>query len=485
MLNKLRLRIGAIIIFLGVFLLVGSNGALAAEDTTAAEPVTNFSSEAVESPTEGSDAADTVEEEVKKIEEKTEETEKILKEKEEIVEETKKKAEEIAKEKEAIEKEVQSKEAAAELIKEKGEALKNEAKITNDQDALKKAKEFTAEAKQLKKEADVQKDKLKITESKEEIVQQKVGAYQASIDALKKELEGLKKERISKRGLSEKAWMSGIIVAMGFILFLLLKLLSMGLQKLATKKDVLYEDDLTLRIKTTIKLFNWLGGFIIFAGAVYMVLETLGFSVGPLIAGAGIMGLAFGFGGQYLIRDLINGLFILLEGQFNIGDVVKIGEYGGFVEDINLRITTLRDLAGRIIIVPNGEIKTVVNYTRVYAYALFDIGIAYKENVDNVMDVIKELGKEMRNDEYFGKLTLGDVEMFGVDDFGDSEVKIKFRIKTLPIKQWEIMREFRRRLKNRFDELGIEIPFPHRTIYWGTGKENEWVKAFADQISAK
>jgi len=225
--------------------------------------------------------------------------------------------------------------------------------------------------------------------------------------------------------------------------------------------------------------------FLYFGLIVYLVLETLGLSVGPLIAGAGIMGLAFGFGGQYLIRDLINGIFIVLEGQYRINDVVKIGEYGGLVEDINLRITTLRDLEGRVIIIPNGEIKTVVNYTRKYAQALLSIGVAYKENVDHVMEVIKEIGAQMRDDDHFGKLILGDVEMFGVDDFGDSQVTIKFRIKTLPIKQWEVMREFRRRIKNRFDELGIEIPFPHRTIYWGTGKENEWVKDFADQIASK
>jgi len=205
----------------------------------------------------------------------------------------------------------------------------------------------------------------------------------------------------------------------------------------------------------------------------------------PLLAGAGIVGLAFGFGGQYLIRDLINGLFILIEGQYRVNDVVKINEYGGLVEDINLRITTLRDLEGRVIIIPNGEIKTVVNFTRDYAQALFDIGVAYKENVDQVIQVIKEVGSQMRADTHFGKLILADLEMFGVDDFGDSQVTIKFRIKTLPIKQWEVSREFKRRLKNRFDELGIEIPFPHRTLYWGAGQENEWMREFAKKNISK
>jgi len=482
--NKLGLRSVLTIVFLSVFLLLNFNSVFSAVGDAAEDAVADLPSKVVKS-LENNFAGKNVvaiKEEVKKIEEKTEETKEILKEKEEVVEEAKKEAEEIIKEKEAIVKEVQSKEAAAELIKEKGEALKKEAEITKDRAVLKKAKALAVEAKKLEQEVDVHKDKLKKTESKVELAQEKVGAYQASIEALRKELEDLKKERVAKRSPSERAVLVVIIVVAGIILFLFLKLLYKGFERLVTKKDALYEDDVTLRIKTTGRLFNWLGGFIISGVVVYMVLEVLGFSLGPLIAGAGIVGLAFGFGGQYLIRDLINGLFILLEGQYNIGDVVKIGEYGGLVEDINLRITTLRDLEGRVIIVPNGEIKTVVNYTREYGQALLAIGVAYKENVDHVMEVLKGIGADMRKDNYFGRLILGDIEMFGVDDFSDSQVTIKFRMKTLPIKQWEVAREFRRRIKNRFDELGIEIPFPHQTVYWGTGKENEWVKDLASHL---
>ena len=253
------------------------------------------------------------------------------------------------------------------------------------------------------------------------------------------------------------------------------------LEKSVSKEDAIVENDNIQRIKTLGKLINWLGGIFIIVAVVYMVLENFGVNVAPLIAGAGIVGLAFGFGGQYLIRDLINGLFIIVEGQYSINDVVKIGEYGGLVEGINLRITTLRDLAGRVIVIPNGEIKTVVNFTREFAQALINLGVAYKENVDNVMEVIKQVGKEMRDDSYFGKLILDDLEMLGVDDFADSQVTIKFRIKTLPIKQWEVSREFRRRIKNRFDELGIEIPFPHRTMYWGADKDNDWMKALLNK----
>jgi len=483
MVKKLCLSIAVSIISCCALTLFHLNITYAQEDSSP-----NFASTAVKSLSDDSKATDSpsqAKEEVKRIEEKTEDTKKILKEKETVAETAQKEAAEIIKEKEAIEKEVQAKEAAAELVKEKAEVLKKEAEITQDKAALEQAKELSLKAKELEKEADIQKDKLKITASKAEFAQEKVAAYLASIGTLRKELEDLKKERAKKRSFSQKALISLAFVAGGIVLFLFMKLFSKGLERLISKKGVIREDAFTLRMKTIIKLVNWLGGFVVFGFIVYFVLETLGLSVGPLLAGAGIMGLAFGFGGQYLIRDLINGIFIVLEGQYRINDVVKIGEYGGLVEDINLRITTLRDLEGRVIIIPNGEIKTVINYTRKYAQALLNIGVAYKENVDHVMEVIKEIGAQMRDDDYFGKLILGDVEMFGVDDFGDSQVTIKFRIKTLPIKQWEVMREFRRRIKNRFDELGIEIPFPHRTIYWGTGKENEWVKDFADQIASK
>ena len=429
--------------------------------------------------------ADAEKEEIKIIEKKAQETKEILKEKEKSAEAVKIEAESIVKEKEAIEKEALVKEAAAQVAKEKLESVKKEAEITKDQDTIKRAKALEAEAKKLEVEASAQKGKLKATEYKATEAQKKVDVHQESIEALRKELQALKSMRATKRTFLEKSIMSVAIIFVGLILFLLMKLGLKQFERLITRKDEIRENEMVLRIKTLSKLFNWLGAIAIIGVVFYMVLENFGFNVAPLLAGAGIIGLAFGFGGQYLIRDLINGLFILIEGQYRINDVVKIGEYGGLVEDINLRITTLRDLEGRVIIVPNGEIKTVVNYTKEFAQALLNIGVAYKENVDKVMDIIKAVGKEMREDKYFGRLILDNLEMLGVDDFADSAVIIKFRMKTLPIKQWEVMREFRRRLKNRFDELGVEIPFPHRTLYWGTGKDNEWVKNLTEQAVQK
>jgi moderate conductance mechanosensitive channel len=319
-------------------------------------------------------------------------------------------------------------------------------------------------------------------QQKAELAQEQLKAAQAKMAAT----TGTGQKLNSEKNILHTVTRSVVVIIIGLLMLLLLKIGVKKFEQVLTQKDVIRESESTLQIKTVAKLFRWLGTVAIILTIFYVVAENHGLNVAPLIAGAGIAGLAFGFGGQYLIRDLINGLFILIEGQYRINDVVKIGQYGGLVEDINLRITTLRDLEGRVIIIPNGEVKEVVNFTKEYAQALLDIGVAYKENVDHVMEVIKEIGKNLRQDSYFGKLILGDVEMLGVDDFGNSQVTIKFRMKTLPIKQWEVMRELRRRIKNKFDELGIEIPFPHQTVYWGTGKDNQWVKALAEQaLSSK
>ncbi len=273
-----------------------------------------------------------------------------------------------------------------------------------------------------------------------------------------------------------------LILLIALIAYLLIGFAYRRFNKVITKEDVIRESDRTLRMRTLSQLGYWLGTVGLIVGTLYMILKECGIDVAPILAGMGILGLAFGFGGQYLIRDIITGIFILFEDQYHINHVVKLNDVAGLVEKITLRVTVLRDLQGRVIFVPNGEIKTVINYTKEWSRALFSIGVAYKENVDHVMEVIKELGAEIRKDKYFGKLILKDMEMLGVDSFDDSQVTIKFMMRTIPIKQWEITREFNRRLKNKFDELGIEIPFPHRTLYWGTGEDNNSMKKyFEDQ----
>lgn len=208
-------------------------------------------------------------------------------------------------------------------------------------------------------------------------------------------------------------------------------------------------------------------GVVIWAVAIIMVLKEGGFDVRPILAGAGVAGLAIGFGAQNLVRDVITGLFMLLENQIRVGDVAQINGTGGAVEEINLRTTVLRGLDGTVHIFPNGIITQLSNMTREFSFYVFDIGVAYKEDTDHVVSVVKEVGRELQEDAAFKDLILEPIDILGVDRFGDSAVVIKARFKTLPIKQWAVGREMNRRLKKRFDEVGIEIPFPHRTLVWG------------------
>ena len=198
-----------------------------------------------------------------------------------------------------------------------------------------------------------------------------------------------------------------------------------------------------------------------------MLLSKFGIDIGPLLASAGILGLAVGFGAQELVRDYISGFFILLEDQLRAGDVAVINGTGGLVENIGLRTISLRDFSGTVHIFQNGKISSLSNMTKDWSAMVFDIGVAYKENVDQVMEIMKQVGDELQNDEKFGPDIIEPIEVFGLDSFGDSALVIKARLKTKPIQQWTIGREYRRRLKIAFDAQNIEIPFPHTTVYWG------------------
>jgi len=171
-----------------------------------------------------------------------------------------------------------------------------------------------------------------------------------------------------------------------------------------------------------------------------------------------------------LVQDVINGFFILIDDSIRVGDVVDIAGSGGVVEKVNLRVTVLRDLAGNVHYVRNGQIGVVTNMTKEFSHYVFDIGVAYRENVDEVMAVIREVDEDLRADKEFAEDILEPIEILGLDSFADSAVVIKARIKTRPIKQWRIGREFNRRLKKAFDEKNIEMPFPHMTVYMGQDK---------------
>ncbi len=200
---------------------------------------------------------------------------------------------------------------------------------------------------------------------------------------------------------------------------------------------------------------------------IMIFLRQLGLDIGPILAGAGIVGLAVGFGAQELVRDAISGFFMILENRVRTGDVAIVNGTGGLVENINLRTVTLRDVSGVVHTFQNGKINTLANMTKEWSAMVFDIGVAYKENVDSVIRTIREVGDKMQADPDYKDKFIEKMEIFGLDKFGDSAIVIKARIKTKPSEQWVVGREFNRRLKLVFDERGIEIPFPHRTIYWG------------------
>jgi small conductance mechanosensitive channel len=212
---------------------------------------------------------------------------------------------------------------------------------------------------------------------------------------------------------------------------------------------------------------------VIFFIAILMILGELGIQLGPLLATAGIGALAIGFGAQSLVKDVISGFFIILENQYRIGDVVEVSGVSGLVESVGLRKTVLRDLEGRVHTIPNGDIKVVSNLSKEWSRAVVDIGISYHEDIDQIIGLLTQIGKELEGEEPYKSAILEPAQILGVERFGESQLVIRMIVKTIPLKQWEVGRELRRRVKNRFDEKGIRIPLPHRVLFWGeTTKKN-------------
>lgn len=241
---------------------------------------------------------------------------------------------------------------------------------------------------------------------------------------------------------------------------------------LRTREDI----EASKRTETLAGLIEKTVRALVLLSAFLMILQSLGINIGPLLAGAGVVGLAVGFGAQSLVKDVISGFFILLENHMNVGDVVNIAGKEGVIESINLRVTTLRDYSGNVHVIPNGQIAVLTNMTKGFSRAVLEIGVAYKENVDEVMQVMKDVAEDLADDPEWKARIYGPMEMSGLDSFGDSSVNIKARIETQPREQWNVAREYRRRLKNAFDEKGIEIPFPHVTIYMGEGENTGVLK---------
>ena len=227
------------------------------------------------------------------------------------------------------------------------------------------------------------------------------------------------------------------------------------------------KEGLEKRTNTLLAIFKGMARVLIIIVVIIMVLDEVGVPIAPVLAGFGIAGVAIGFGAQYLIRDLIAGIFIILENQYRVGDVVRVADIGGLVEYITLRKTVLRDLDGIVHHVPNGEIKTASNFTRHFSRVNLNISVGYGTDLDHAISVINRVGKELADDKNWRQKIISPPKVERVDNLGDSGIEIKILGDVKPIQQWAVMGELRLRLKKVFDAEGIEIPWPHTKVYFG------------------
>jgi len=261
-----------------------------------------------------------------------------------------------------------------------------------------------------------------------------------------------------------------IIVVVGAVLWFLLNkfLPPMVCRVVARAKDKESKEGMEKRANTLVSIFKGIARVFIIVIGIMMILPELGVDIVPILAGFGIAGIAIGFGAQYLIRDLIAGIFIILENQYRVGDVVKLADIGGLVEEVTLRKTVLRDLDGIVHHVPNGEIKTASNFTRHFSRVNLNVSVAYNTDLDHAISVINRVGKELAEDGKWRKVIKSPPQVLRVDNLGDSGIDIKILGDVKPIEQWAVMGELRLRLKKAFDVEGIEIPWPHTKVYFGS-----------------
>ncbi len=263
------------------------------------------------------------------------------------------------------------------------------------------------------------------------------------------------------------------IVVLLILLFVSLKLFSLIIRKIRKivitriEKNLPNKIESEKRINTIMNIICKTGKVTIWVIFIIMFLKTIGVEIAPILAGAGIVGLAIGFGAQSLIKDIISGFFILLENQLRVGDIATINGITGTVEEIQLRTIVLRDMSGVVHVIQAGKIDSLANITKEWSAILLDIPVAYKENIDTVIKTMDEVAAELYNDENYKEKFLAPFEIFGLEKFDNSSIIIRARMKTKPHEQWALAREYRKRLKASFDSKKIEIPYNHLSLYWG------------------
>jgi small conductance mechanosensitive channel len=263
-----------------------------------------------------------------------------------------------------------------------------------------------------------------------------------------------------------------LIVLLGLLAHLVIGFVLARVERVMLSERMLSKDErgeYAKRIGTVLKLLKTIALTLTWTIVLVTLLSHAGLNIAPILASAGIVGLAVGFGAQNLVRDVISGFFHILENQIRVGDVVRINGTGGLVEQITYRIIVLRDLEQAVHVIPHGKVEQLTNYTKDVSAMLIDVGVAYKEHPDVVIAALRDVAQTMMDDPEWNRVLLEPLEVLGVDAFGDSAVLYRVRYKTLPIEQWSVKREFQRRLKIEFDRRGIEFPFPHRTLYLAEG----------------
>nr|HPO49697.1 mechanosensitive ion channel family protein [Spirochaetota bacterium] len=255
-----------------------------------------------------------------------------------------------------------------------------------------------------------------------------------------------------------------LTLTIGAIVIYISKIIGNNIYRFIEDSDASELNEKEARAKTLINVTHNIVKVVVFIFIIFSFLQNIGINIAALLAGAGIMGIAVGFGAQSLIKDFFSGFFILFENQYAVGDVVKIGDVSGSVEKITLRITVLRNLEGVVHIIPNGHIASVSNMTQGLSRSVIDIDVAYEENLERVFKVLNELSEEFYNDENWKPHIIKKPEILGVDRIAEYSVVVRFLTTTKPLKRWDVTRELNKRIKNKFDEVGIVIPYPHMKI---------------------
>lgn len=276
-----------------------------------------------------------------------------------------------------------------------------------------------------------------------------------------------------------------IILAVSVICYLAIRKIVPFVMKYMRKAQLQKHSEIEVekRATTLSRVFIFTLTVLIVIVASFMILAEFGINIGPLLAGFGVIGVAVGFGAQYLIRDIIGGIFVIIEDQYNVGDVVRIGSVAGIVEEINLRRTVLRDLDGIVHFIPNGESGVSSNYTKEWSRVNLDVEVAYGTDLDYAIAVINRVCNEMAQEPYWSEAIIKVPQVLRVNNLGSSGIEIKILGDTKPIRQWETMGEIRKRIKKAFDQEGIEIPWPHTKVYFGETRQPKRRRRHADSAS--